>query len=61
VTIDVIGRDVGEHRDIGRERWREIYLIGRDFQHENRLAVAHAQFENRLADIAADFGGVSAR
>ena len=54
VAVEMIGRDVGEHRHVGHETGRELDLIGRDFQHIDRLGARRIEFQHGLADIAAD-------
>ena len=36
VTVDMVGRDVGQNRHVGHETRREIDLIGRNLQHIDR-------------------------
>ncbi|MEJ0041972.1 MAG: hypothetical protein WDM81_07055 [Rhizomicrobium sp.] len=61
MAVDVVRRDVGKHRDVGHQAGREIDLVGRKFQHIDRLGSRRVEVEHRLADIAADLHVVARR
>ena len=60
MTVDMVRRQIGEHRDIRHQPRRQIDLVGRNFQHIDRARIGARQFEHGLADIAADLRIVAA-
>ena len=57
----MIGRDVGEHRDVGHKPGRQIDLIGRHFQHIDRAAVGGARSRTGLPILPPISGANPAR
>ena len=56
VTVDMVGREVRQQRDIGFEAGRQVNLEAGHFQHIKTARARRRQFQHRVADIAADLG-----
>ena len=56
VAVEMIGREIAEHRHVRHQAGRKFDLVGRDFQHIDRPGGWRRQLQNRLADIAAGLG-----
>ena len=54
MAIDVVGRDVEPHRDMGVEGLQQFELVGRQLQHVEAALAQRRQVERAAADIAAD-------
>src|SRR5215472_11206120 len=54
VTINMVGRQIEQQCFVGRERWSEIDLKGRDLQHIDGFRVWRIECKYRLAYVAAD-------
>ena len=53
MAINVVGGDVDQHADARRQRWREIDLERRTFDHMDAATRGRFKIENGRADIAA--------
>ena len=54
MAIDMVGRDVEPHRDMGVEGLQQFELVGRQLQHVEAALAQRRQVERAAADIAAD-------
>ena len=52
ITIEMVGRDVEQGRDVARQRLRDIDLVARQFEHVDPVRGQRILAEDRLADIA---------
>jgi hypothetical protein len=57
ITIEMIGRDVGEHRHVAVEAVGEVDLVARQLQHIDAACGQRIAAEDRQADIAAEQRG----
>ena len=52
MTAKMVGRQVGEHRDVGCQRAGQVGLVGRQFQHHDFAVLGGIEVERAAPDIA---------
>ena len=54
VAVEVIGREIGEDRDIGRERAGQFGLVGGKLEHDDPAVAGRRDVEDAAPDIAGE-------